>query len=238
MLFSLPAAVHATPPAQDATPPTAISCDDVVSGAMPMGTPGMMAGGMPMASPGAGMSQDHMAMDLDQMYIDMMVPHHASIIALAEAAMPRLTDPRLRDIAQAIVSTQQPEIEELRGHRQRFFGDSMPMPMDRGMMEAMQQMMPGMMDAMGNMDDMAFQMDARAQVAAFCAAENPDLAFIDLVIPHHQMAIVSSEIVRDRTQRADVRAFAERVIAAQQRETDELTAIRDEITGAATPTGS
>jgi uncharacterized protein (DUF305 family) len=45
-------------------------------------------------TPAAGM--DHMAMEFDQMYIDMMIPHHQSIIALAQAALPRLTDERLR----------------------------------------------------------------------------------------------------------------------------------------------
>ncbi len=186
--------------------------------------PGAAAGGTPMA----GMA--HM-MDLDLMYIDMMIPHHESIVALAKAAQPRLEDERLRDIADAIVSAQEAEIAELQNHRERFYEGSAPMPMDHGMMEAMASMMPGA----GDMDDMAFQMDAAAQVAAFCRADDPDRAFIDLVIPHHEMAIVSSRPVAERAAHDELRGFAERVIADQEREIGELAAIRDELYGSATP---
>jgi uncharacterized protein (DUF305 family) len=220
-----------------ATPALTYRCEDVTSGPAVSGTAGAMMGAtmtanMPMAAgtPMAGM--DHMAMDLDQMYIDMMIPHHASIIAMAQAALPRLSDERLREIAQAIIATQQPEIEELRGLRETFYGDAQPMPMDDAMMTAMAQMMPGMS---GTMAEMAFQMDATAQVEAICAAENADLAFIDLTIPHHQMAIESSEIVLEQAGREEIREFARRVIAAQQLEIDTLTGIREELTDSATP---
>jgi uncharacterized protein (DUF305 family) len=183
-------------------------------------------------SPMAGM--DHSTMELDQMYIDMMIPHHASIVALSEAALPRLTDARLQEIAQSIVDAQSAEIEELRGYRDQFYGDPNPMAMDAAMMEAMDAMMPGM----GSMDEMAFQMDPAAQVAAICGAEDVDLAFIDLVIPHHEMAITASEPVATGAANEEIQAFAERVIADQQREIDELEAIRAELTGEGAPASS
>jgi uncharacterized protein (DUF305 family) len=186
-----------------------------------------------MSTPMAGM--DQMAMEPDQMYIDMMIPHHAAIIAMAEAALPRLTDARLQEIAQAIVDTQGPEIEELRGYRESFYGDAEPAPMDMALMETMAQMMPGMS---GTMEEMAFQMNPEAQVAAICEAEDPDLTFIDLTIAHHQMAIESSEAVLDTAVHPEMRDFAQKVIDAQQQEIDELTAIRAELTGAATPATS
>ena len=185
--------------------------------------------GMDMGSPMAGM--DMSMMPLDQMYIDMMIPHHASIIALSDAALPRLTDPRLQEIAQSIIDAQGAEIEELRGYREQFYGDPNPMAMDAAMMEAMDAMMPGM----GSMDEMAFQMDAAAQVAAICGAEDADLTFIDLVIPHHEMAITASEPVASGAANEELKAFAERVIADQQREIAELGAIREELYGSATP---
>ena len=46
-----------------------------------------------------------------------------------------------------------------------------------------------MMPGMGDMATMQMQMDPDALVATFCGAKNPDLAFIDLTIPHHEMAI-------------------------------------------------
>jgi uncharacterized protein (DUF305 family) len=82
---------------------------------------------------------------------------------------------------------------------------------------------------------MQMQMNPQALVTTFCAGENPDLSFIDLTIPHHEMAIMASEAALEQATHDVIRTVAERVIADQQREIDELTAIRQELTAAATP---
>ncbi|HEV2107669.1 MAG TPA: DUF305 domain-containing protein [Thermomicrobiales bacterium] len=211
---------------QDATPGS-----DPCAGVSAMATPGMEMG-TPMADMDMGEMGSPAAMaEFDQLYIDMMIPHHASIIAMAEAALPRLTDERLREIAQAVIATQEPEIAELRDLRQRFYGDPDPAPMDMAMMTMMDEAMPGM----GTMDEMAFQMDREAQVAAICAAENADLAFIDLTIPHHQMAIIASEAALERAVHPEIRDLAEQVIAAQEREIETLIEIRQDLAGTASP---
>ena len=217
--------------AQDATPAAMVSCEDLES-AMAVDTPGAMAGGMDMGTPMAEMDSMAMEMELDQMYIDMMIPHHRGIIALAQAALPRLEDARLQEIAQLIVDTQSAEIEELRGYREELYGGADPMPMDEGMMAAMDQMMPGIS---GTLEEMAFQMDPAAQVAAICAAENTDLTFTEMTIAHHQMAIEASEPVAADATHEEIREFAQRVIEDQQREIDELETIQQEFSGEATP---
>lgn len=231
---TLAAALGAPSVARQATPagagqatPAAYSCQDI-------GTPTAGMAGMASATPNAGMGHDMsgMAVEFDQMYIDMMIPHHGSIIALAEAALPRLTDERLREIAQTIITTQQAENEELRGYREQFYGSPDPMPMDDMMMGMMEQMMPSVSVPM---DEMMAQMDAATQVAQFCAAADPDLAFIALTIPHHQSAIEASQDALTMAVHPEIQAFAQRVIDAQQAEIDELTAIRAELTGEATP---
>lgn len=209
---------------QMATPPAEYSCD---AGMPSNATPTMGSGpgtAMDMASPMAGMP---MEARLDRVYVEMMIPHHASIIAMAEAALPRLTDERLQEIAGNIISAQSAEIEELRGLRDALAGTT-PMPMAEMPMDMMMGMMMEMMPGMGSMDEMAMQMDPAAQVSAICEAENPDLAFIDLTIPHHEMAIAASEAVLEQSTNDEVRAFAERVIADQQAEIETLEEIRQE----------
>ena len=233
--FALMSSASPVTLAQEGTPTPMVSCEDA-SSPMAMGTPGAMMGdmaGMGMGTPMAGM--DHMAMELDQMYIDMMIPHHAAIIALSQAALPRLEDARLQEIAQNIVDAQSAEIEELRGYREAFYGEAESMPMDEAMMAAMTEMMPGMS---GTMEEMAFQMDPAAQVAAICAAEDTDLAFIDMTIAHHRMAIDSSEPVVAGATNEEIREFAQRVIEDPQREIDELEEIQADLTGEATPAGA
>ena len=221
---------------QDGTPTTTYSCADgtpaAASSTMDHGamgaTPGSSMGDMAMGPPVTGMTTE---MEFDQLYIDMMIPHHASIVAMAQAAQDRLEDNRLREIARRIADTQSAEIEELRGYREDLYGAPEPMAMDEQMMGTMQATMPGM----GPMDEMAAQMDPAAQVAAICAADDADLAFIDLTIPHHEMAIAASEAALEQATRDEIRTFAERVIEDQRREIEELRGIRTELFGSATP---
>lgn len=220
ILYALPA--HAA--AQSTGTPTPIySCD----GATPsVARPGTSPGGMAMGTPMAGM-----AMEFDQLYIDMMIPHHASIVAMAQAILPRLADQRLQEMARNIVDAQSAEVDELRGYRQHFYGSAEPMPMDPTMMGMMANLMPGM----GAMDQMAAQMDPATQVAIVCVASNADVAFIDATISHHQMAIMASQAALQQASHVEIKALAQRVIEDQQREITDITSIRAELSDMATP---
>ena len=216
---------------QEATPAMTYSCETAMT-ASPMAS----MEGMTMGTPAAGDNHDMAgaSVEFDQLYIDMMVPHHESIIALAQAAGDWLTDERLRTIAANIITSQRAENEELRGYREQWYGSPDPMPMDASMMGMMTEMIPAMED----MASMQMQMDPNAVVAAFCAGEDPDLAFIDLTIPHHDMAIMASEAALKQATHPEIQEVAQRVIDAQQREIDELNSIRQELTGEATPAAS
>ena len=226
----MPAFATSSGSAQDVSPTMTQSCEMVA--ASPMA--GME--GMTLGTPMAGDEHDMagMTVEFDQLYIDMMLPHHASIIALAQAAQDRLTDERLQVIAGNIITSQSAENEELRGYREAWYGSAEPMPMHGAMMGMMTEMMPGM----GDMESMHMQMDPRALVAAFCAEENADLAFIELTIPHHEMAIRASEAALDQATHDELRGVAERVITDQQREIEELEQIAADLAGEATPASS
>jgi len=208
---------------KESTPTATWSCDMATAVASPASGDGMS--GMDMGTPTSDMEMGEV--ELDQLYIDMMIPHHASIVALSQAALPRLTDERLIEIARTIIDTQTAEQEELRRYREEFYGDPEPMAMEGQTMDMMMEAMSGM----GSMEDMSFQMDSQAQVNAFCAAENPDLAFIDLTIPHHEMAIAASEIALEQAIHQEIKDFSQRVIDAQQAEIDELLEIRKDLAG-------
>jgi uncharacterized protein (DUF305 family) len=217
MFFSMTAGLAAE--AHDATP-AAPTCDSI-------GTPveashGSMEGmDMEMATAES--------MEIDLAYIDMMIPHHASIIALSQAAFPLLQDDRLRTMAQGVIDAQTAEIEELKGYRLELFGSADPQPVSDHAMMAL------MGDSDKPMDAMMTEMDANAQMAAFCAALDPDLAFIELTIPHHESAVLTSEVVVTGAEHPEIRDFAQRVIDAQQSEIEQLEQIRLELTGSATP---
>jgi uncharacterized protein (DUF305 family) len=202
--------------AQDATA-TPASCEDV----MPIMS-------TPMAENAMGDMEMGEMVEFDLAYIDMMIPHHQSIIALAEVATPELRDPRLVELAGAIIDTQAEEIDELMAFRDEWYPDEEPVSMDLMMMA-----MPGMdMSATPSMGQL---MDSEWIVMAFCAAEDMDLAFIELTIPHHQMAIDASEDALELAVNPELVAVAEEVIEAQQSEIDLLIEIQADLADEATP---
>ena len=166
---------------------------------------------------------DNTATEFDQLYIDVMLPHHASAIALAQVAWPDMRDERLVRIAENIISAHSAQRDEMAGYRTRFYGSADPAPMDDQMMHQVMEAMPNMS---GPMDQMAFLMDSDAMVAEFRAADNADAAFIDLVIPHHQMAVAASETAETQAVHSEIGRFAERVTSEERSEVERLQEIR------------
>lgn len=210
--------------AQDATP-TPTSCEDV----MPMmSTPMAGHGGMSSATP-ADHAMGEMV-EFDLAYIDMMIPHHQSIIALAQVATTELRDPRLVELAETIIDTQAEEIDELIAFRDAWYPDAESVSMDMMMMA-----MPSMEESSMSMESMHQLMSPEALVMTFCAAEDKELAFIELTIPHHQMAVDASEDALELAVNPELVAVAEEVIEAQQSEIDLLIEIQADLADEATP---
>jgi uncharacterized protein (DUF305 family) len=53
--------------------------------------------------------------DFDRAFIQAIIPHHQSAIDMSRAAIPNLKHPALRDLAHDIITTQQVEIDRMRG---------------------------------------------------------------------------------------------------------------------------
>ena len=180
----------------------------------------------PMAGHGDMRGTPMTTMDFDLAYIDMMIPHHESIIALAEVAVDQLEDERLVAIAEAIIATQQEENDTLKALREEWYGDPEPAPMSPEIM-LVSMGMPG-----GCVDEHHMNlMSGEWLVQQFEEAEDKDLAFIELAIPHHQMAIDTSEVALEQAAHEEIREIATAVIEAQEGEITELEMIRDELQG-------
>ena len=132
-------------------------------------------------------------------------------IALQEAFQPRF---------EAML---QKEIEGEMGEEEEVADAEMDMDMD--MMHQMDEM--GMDMNMMDMD-MAM-MDGEALVAEFEKSENKDLGFIDLVVPHHMMAVHQSWVGLQLAEHEELKDLCQDVIDAQTTEIKELLEIRKEI---------
>ncbi len=138
---------------------------------------------------------------VDAMFIQQMIPHHDDAIAMSELALTRAEHPELKRLAQSINRTQTAENAQMRRWYLDWYGSEVP-----GGSVAGFGMMGGMMG--GRMTDME----------ALERADSFDKAFLEQMIPHHQMAIMMSRMAGGATQRLEMRGFTQSIIDTQSRE--------------------
>jgi uncharacterized protein (DUF305 family) len=195
-----------------------------------MGTPSERAGDM------AGMMGQ-----FDLTFIDMMTPHHASAVAMAQVAETRAEHPELRTLTEQIIASQSAEIEQMQSWRDQWFPDAPAMPMMpmEQMMDMMGEMPGGMMGTPGAMPDpggMGMMVEMEEQISRLCATtEDFDRAFIEAMIPHHQSAIMMAQVALMRAEHPELQALAQAMIDDQQREIEQMQAWRSAWSGEATP---
>lgn len=173
---------------------------------------GMMGGG-------TGMSR--MMGDVDRHFIEMMIPHHEDAIAMADLALQKSQRPEIRTLATDIKRVQQAEIDQMRGWYRQWYGAEVPAidDADAGSGRTMGHGSGGMMDGMmgGGMGmGMRMDLDALANAADF------DKAFIEMMIPHHRMALMMSNMVLVHGEQADLRTLAQTIITGQSAEIEQM----------------
>jgi len=157
---------------------------------------------------GDGEPVGNQAVPFDQAFIDGMVPHHRAAIAQAQAAKAAgLSQPELVEIADAIITTQQEEIDRMLEWRQTWYGSS--------------EIDPNGAAALGLSE---LQMGMQHDAGDLSTAEDVDQAFAAMMIDHHQGAITMASLALDRADHDEITELAEAVIHAQQAEIDVMEA--------------
>lgn len=162
----------------------------------------------------------------DQHFIVMMIPHHEDAVAMADLALNRAQHPELKKLAQSIKTTQTREIQEMQRWYQQWYGTNVPqwqpgMGMNRNWNPSARQ--PGTSGwgagmGMGRRGMMGMQTD----LAALQTAQDFDRAFIEQMIPHHQMAVMMAQMVLTNSQRPEIRNLAESIIKTQTAEINQM----------------
>jgi uncharacterized protein (DUF305 family) len=138
----------------------------------------------------------------DRAFIDAMVPHHEGAIEMADAAKQAgLSEPELVEIADAIIATQQDEIDQMREWRREWFGSA--------------DIDPAGADALAmSAEEMGMHHDA----SALHDAEDVDAMFASMMIDHHLGAVAMARLAEQRSEREEIRRLAREIIDAQERE--------------------
>ena len=152
--------------------------------------------------------------DADVTFAQGMIPHHEQAIEMADIAL----DPtvgagaQVRDLATRIKAGQDPEITLISGLLSAW-GQPLTMDMSAGHdMSSMEGMMSvEEMDALGVMNGAEF-----------------DKTWLAMMIRHHEGAIAMANTVKANGSNPDVLVLADRVIAAQQGEINEMEALLED----------
>jgi uncharacterized protein (DUF305 family) len=142
----------------------------------------------------------------DRAFIAAMIPHHQSAVQMAKVAQRRGSSTFVKSLADNIVRTQSEEIATMRA-RDRQLADA---AIKRGSLGMSEHMM-GMDADMGMLDE----------------AKPFDSAFLRMMIPHHQGAVVMARSELKNGKDAKLKALARDIITAQQRE---IRAMRKHLT--------
>lgn len=159
-----------------------------------------------MMQPGNAGGGKQAAGSIDAHFIEQMIPHHKDAILMAGIALEKAERPEIKQLAQDIKRAQTEEIDQMRAWYKSWFGKDVPDTfagaghgMGSGLMHS------GMMGDTGDIDLLEAALDF-------------DQAFIEQMIPHHQMAVMLATMLAAATSRSEMKRLAQDIVVAQTRE--------------------
>ena len=147
--------------------------------------------------------------NIDRHFIEQMIPHHEGAIAMAKMALQKSKRPEIKTLAEAIITAQTKEIGDMQTWYKNWFGQDVPKGNTAMMGNGM---MSGRTAHMGGSDDMR----------ALENASDFDKAFIEAMIPHHQLAIMMAQMLQTGTTRPEMQQLAKNIIESQSTEIKQM----------------
>jgi uncharacterized protein (DUF305 family) len=167
-----------------------------------------LLGGLPLGLAACGGDEESAARPsgdaFDRAFIDAMVPHHESALEMARTAKRAgLSEPELVAVADDVLATQQEEIDRMKAWRSEWFGSAEIDPHGGAALRLTEEQM-----------GMAHDSDSLLD------SHDVDGAFAEMMIDHHEGAIEMAELAADNAGHDELKALAEAIVAAQEREVE------------------
>jgi len=147
----------------------------------------------------AARAQATASTDPDLRFLDAMLAHHQGAIDEGRAIEPKARRPEVKQLAAEIIKAQEAEFGQMRDWRRAWFPNA-----------------PQAATASGG--GMPMGGGAMGVTPAGAAPADPDLAFIEMMIPHHQDAVAMSREILETTKRPELQQLARNIIRNQERE--------------------
>ena len=146
--------------------------------------------------------------NIDQHFIEQMIPHHDSAVVMAKLALEKSNRPEIKALATAIIADQTKEIGDMNAWYKNWFEKDVP------------KVSSGMMG--GGMMSQGMHGGDKKEMAALENAADFDKAFLEAMIPHHQSAIMMAGMLQSGTSRPEMVQLAKNIIASQSKEIDQM----------------
>ncbi len=160
------------------------------------------------------MMEEGMMGNIDRHFIEMMIPHHEGAIAMARLALETSKRPEILSLADGIIEAQTREIEQMQEWYTQWFGTNV-------------KDFTAMNEMMGHGGMGMHMMGMEGDLNELKTALNFDIAFINQMIPHHEMAIMMAQMLQAGTQRPEMRELADQIITSQSREIEMMKSWRN-----------
>ncbi len=168
---------------------------------------GMMGNNKNLNSQNKGNNQ--MMGNIDKHFIEQMIPHHEGAVDMATLALTKATHPEIKTLATAIIEAQNKEIVDMKSWYKNWFGKDVP-KVNTGIMGG--GMMSGSGMHMGDLEDMK----------ALENATDFDKAFLEAMIPHHQLALMMVQMLESGTNRPEMLQLAKNITVSQSKEIKDM----------------
>lgn len=153
-------------------------------------------------------SPDAASAPYDLQFLDTMIAHHEGAIEMAKAAETKAGSAEIKALAKNIIADQEKEIAQMKKWRDKWFPDKPA---------ALNMQMAGMSDSMKMMSDNEMQKLTASSGKDF------DILFLDMMVPHHQGAVVMSKDALQKAEHPEIKTLANQIIKAQQDEIKKMT---------------
>lgn len=181
----------------------------------------MMDGGMMGGDETQAMGSFEKDEPFDLQFIDQMIMHHEGAIMSSEHMISDSERPELRKLAEGIQRSQAEQVEQMQAMRKDWYPDA---ERTFGMMD------PSRMDGMmgdGMMDEMM-----GGSMRETMGAGATDEMFLEMMIPHHQMAVEMSEKALEEADHPELKDLAQKIEDEQSAEIELMKGYLDEIEAA------
>jgi len=150
-------------------------------------------------------SINQMMGNIDRHFIQQMIPHHEGAVAMSKLALEKSKRPEITTLATAIIDSQTKEINDMQNWYQSWFQTDVPKG-STGMMGG------GMMSGSG------MHMGGQEDMNALETATDFDKAFLEAMIPHHQLALMMVQMLEAGTNRPEMAGLAKNITVSQSKE--------------------